>query len=93
MVFTSSRRKQGRNLSYKSKKRICTTVNSHINRSESNNPNTSNIDNVVGNSNVPRINVQNESSINTLITLQRETGTESSISINNEKIDENNTSE
>ena len=30
MEFTSSRRKQGRNISYISKKRICTTVNSHV---------------------------------------------------------------
>ena len=45
MVITSSRRKQGGNVSFKSKNMICMTVNSHFNRSESNNLNTSNSDN------------------------------------------------
>ena len=55
--------------------------------------NTSNIDNVKGNSNLPRINVQNESPVITLIIFQKETDTESSVSINYEIIDENNISE
>ena len=52
-------------------------------------PNTSNIDNVIGNSNPPCINVQAKSSLNTLIKLQIETDTDSSVSINNETIDGN----
>ena len=54
--------------------------------------NTSKIDNVVGNSNLPHINSQTKSSFNKLITLQTETDTDSSISINNEIFDENNIS-
>ena len=87
MVLTFSRRKHGRKVSYKSNKRIWNTVNSHVNSSESNNMNTWNSDNVIGNSNLPNTNVQTESSLNTLITLQTEKYTESSISINNEKMD------
>ena len=55
--------------------------------------NTSNSDNVIVNSILPRINVQTKSSFNTLNILQTETDTESSISINNEIFDENNISE
>ena len=75
MVFTLSRRKNGKKVSYKSKKRICTTVNSHINSSESNNPNTSDSVNIIGDSNLPHINVQTKIPFNTLITLQTETDT------------------
>ena len=73
MLFTSLKSKQGRNLSYKSKKRRCITVNSHINSSKSNNLDTSNSNNNAENSNLPRINVQTETSFNTLINLQAET--------------------
>ena len=93
MVFTSSRSKQGGEVSYKSRKRMCINVNSHINSSESNNLNTSNSDNVTGNSNILCINVQAKNLFNTLLTLQTETDTESSVSINKEIIDENNISE
>ena len=93
MLFTSLKSKQGRNLSYKSKKRRCITVNSHINSSKSNNLDTSNSNNNAENSNLPRINVQTETSFNTLINLQAETDIQSSIMINNEIIDENNISE
>ena len=55
--------------------------------------NTSNGDNVIGNSNLPCINVQTEGSFNTLITLQKQTDIESSISINDEIIYEKNISE
>ena len=74
-------------------KRRCTPVNSHVNISKSDNFNTSNSNNVIGNSNFLRINVQNEISLNQLITFQKETGTESIVSINDEIIDENNISE
>ena len=82
MVFTSSRRKQVRKILYIYKKRRCSTVNSRLNSSKSNNSNTSNSDNAIGNSNLSRMNVQTKSPFNTLITLQKETDTESSISIN-----------
>ena len=55
--------------------------------------NKSNSDNVTGNSNLPRINSQTESSFNTLINMQKETDTELSIIINDEIIDKNNISE
>ena len=57
----------------KSKKRRFTTVTSHVNSSESNDLNTYNRDNVIGNSNIPRINVHTECSSNELVTLQKET--------------------
>ena len=90
MVFTSSRRKQGRNISYISNNRIFTTVNSHINSIKSNNMNTSNSDNVIGHSNLNHLNVHTESCFNKLNILQTETDIESSIIINNETIDEKN---
>ena len=93
MVFTPYRWKHERKFAYKSKKRRYTTVNWHINSSKSNNPNTSNCYNVVGNSNLPHINVQTGSSSDTFITVKTEIDTGSSISINNETIDENNISE
>ena len=68
MVFTSPRIKQGRKLSLKSKKRICITVNSHFNSSETNNLKTSNSDNVIGNSNLPCMNVHNKISLNKIDT-------------------------
>ena len=83
VVFTLSRRKYGRKVSYNSKKRRCTTVKSHVKSSESNHLNTLNNDNVIGNSNLPHINVNTKGLFNTLITLQTETDKESSISINN----------
>ena len=66
----------------KSKKRRFTTVTSHVNSSESNDLNTYNRDNVIVNSNITRINVHTECSSNELVTLQKETDTESSNSIN-----------
>ena len=42
------------------------------------------MDNVIGNSNLPRINVHTKSSLNKLITLQKETDIESSNSMNDE---------
>ena len=55
--------------------------------------NTSNSDSFIGTLNIPCINVQPESSFNTLINLQKETHTESIISINYEILDGNNISE
>ena len=49
--------------------------------------NTSKSDNVIRNSNISRINVHAKSSFNTLITLQTETDTDLSISINNKIIE------
>ena len=82
MEFPSSIRKQGRIIFYISKKRRCTTVNSHINSIKSNHLNIPNNDNVIENSNLPHINIQTKISFNKLITLQEETDTESIISIN-----------
>ena len=86
-MFKLSRMKHGRKVSYKSRKRIFTTFNSHVNSIKSNNLNTSNSDNGIGNSKLPHINFQTNSSFNTIITLQTETDTDSSISINNETIE------
>ena len=80
----SSRGKHGRKVLSKYKKRRCTTVNSHVNCSESNHFNTSNNVNVMGNSNLPRTNVQNDSPFCTLINLKKETDTEPIVSINYE---------
>ena len=44
---------------------ICTTFNSHVISRESNDFNKSNSDNVIGNSILPHINIQNESPFNT----------------------------
>ena len=93
MAFTSSRQKHGRNIFSKSKKRRCTTVTSCVNSSKSKNPNTYNSDNVLGNLNLPCINVHTKSSSNELVTLQKETDTDSSTSINEENMDNNNASE
>ena len=71
----------------------CTTVNSHVNIKKWNNLNTPKSDNVIGTSNLPYSNVQNDSSFNTLVTLQKITDTVSSVSINNERKDGNNISE
>ena len=57
MVFMSLRRKQGRKVSFDSNKRIFTTVTSNLNSSKLNDQNTCNSDNVIGNSNLPRINI------------------------------------
>ena len=93
MKFTSLRRKQGRNILYIYKKRRCVNVTSHVNSSESNYPNTYHSDNVIGDSNLPRINVHTKSSSNELVALQKENDTDSSTSINEENMYENNASE
>ena len=84
----SSWSKQGSNILYFSKRRRCTHVKSYVNLNKSSNLDKSNSDNVTGNSNLPCINSQTESSFNTLINMQKETDTESSIIINDEIIDE-----
>ena len=76
MMFTLSRRKIGRKVFYNYRKRKCYTVNSHVKNIKTNNLNTSNSDNVKGNSNLPRINVQTKSPFNTLINLQKGTDAE-----------------
>ena len=78
---------------YISKKRICTTVNSHTKRNISNNLNTSNSDNSIWTLNFSHSNVQNDSPFHTLITFQKVIDTDSSVSINDERTDENNRSE
>ena len=55
--------------------------------------NISNNDNGIVNSNLPCINIKNYSPFNKLIYLQKEIDTYSSVSINDEIIDENNISE
>ena len=71
MLFMSSRIKKGMKVSFKSKKSICITVNSHVNSSDANTPNTSNGDDVIVNSNLLCINVHTKNSLNKLITLQK----------------------
>ena len=93
MVFTLSRSKHGKKCSYKSKKWRCTTVDSYINSSETNNKNTYKIDSCIGNSNLLHINIQTKISFNKLINLQTKTDTQSIMSINDETIDENSISE
>ena len=92
MVFTSSRRKQGREVSFRSKERRYISGKSHFNSSENNNSNASNSDDVIGNSNLTFINVHTKSSLNKIVTLKKETYTQSSISINDEITYDNNTS-
>ena len=70
MVITSSRFKLGQKVLYKSNERRFTTVVSHLNNNKSNNLNKPNSDNVIGTSNLPNINVQNESPFSTLSILQ-----------------------
>ena len=72
---------------------LMVSVNSKINSSKSNHLNTSNIDNIIGNSNFPRFNIQTKSSFYKPTTFKKETDTQSSIIINYEIIDENNISE
>ena len=71
MVFKLSIRKQGRKVSFKSNKKICITGISDLNSIETNILNTSNSDDVIGNSYPPRINVHTESSLNKLLTLKK----------------------
>ena len=82
MPFTLSRRTEVRKILHTSKRRKCTTVNSHINSYEYKNSNISNIDNAIGNSNITYINVPNDSTLNTLIPMQKDTNTDSSASVN-----------
>ena len=89
MAFASSGQKNGRKVFPKSKKRRCTTVTSHVDSSESNDLNTYNSDNFIGNSNIPRINVHTKRSSNELVTFQKETNTQSITSTNEKNIDEN----
>ena len=67
MVFTSSRRKQGRKVSFKSNNMRCIAVNSHFNSSETNNSKTSNSDDVANNLKIPCINIHTKSSLNKLV--------------------------
>ena len=71
MGYTLSRRKHGREVLSKSKKRRSITIISHSKSNESNHLNTSNSDNFIGTPNFPHTKVQNDSSFNTLITLQK----------------------
>ena len=73
----SLRRENGGKIFSKCKKRIYTTIISHINSNESNNLNTSNSDNVIVTPKFPHGNVQNFSSFNTHINLQKSIHTES----------------
>ena len=75
MVFMSSKIKQGRKVSFKSNRRICITVNSHFNSSETNHLNASNSNDAIGNSNLPRINVHTKISLNKLMNFQKDTDT------------------
>ena len=86
MVIMLSRRKQGQNILYKTNNRRCTNVISHVNSNKLNKSNVSKSDNLIGTSNLPHRNVQNDSSFNTLIILQKLAETESSASIKDEKL-------
>ena len=78
---------------YKSKKRRCNTIISHVNSNKSNNLNISNSDNDVGTSNLHHINVQDYSPFNSCITSQKVIDIESSFSINYERTYQKNISE
>ena len=78
---------------YSSLRRGDVLLLTHISTVSKKYSNTSNTDNVVGNSNITCINVHAKSPRNKLITLQKQTDTESSTSINDEIMDNNNTSE
>ena len=65
-VYVTNKKKL-RKVSFKSKKRICITVNSNFNSIETNNSNTSNSNNVMENSNLLSINAHTKSSLNKLI--------------------------
>ena len=93
MVFTLQIRKQGRKVSFKSNWRRCITVTSHVHSSKSNHMNTYNSDNANRNSILPCINVHTKRSSNELVTLYEETDIDSSTSINDENIYDNNASE
>ena len=58
-------------VSYKSKKKRCVTINSHVNSGETNNSNTPNSENVIGNSNLTHINFITKIPLNKLITLKK----------------------
>ena len=66
---------------------------SHTNNNESYILNTSNSDNIILTSNLPCINIQNDISFNTFISLQKVTYSESSDNINDEITNQINTSE
>ena len=88
-----SRREHGRKVLYKSNKRRCTTVISHVNSNKSNHLNTSNSDDVIGTSNLTQINSENGSPFNTFITLQKVMDIYSSVIINDKRTYQNNMSE
>ena len=64
----------------------------HISTVVKNNSKTSNSDDIIGNSNPPHINVLTKISLNKLVTLIKETDTESSTTVNDKISDDNNTS-
>ena len=72
---------------YKYNRSRRTTVISHVNSNESNNLNTSDSYNVIGTSNITHSNVQNDTPLNKLITLQKLTDIYSSVITNNEITD------
>ena len=89
----SSRGKQGEKVLYKSNNKRYTSVNPHANIKEPIVLNKQNSDNVIGNSNVSHINVQNDSPFNALIYFQKLLDIDSSVIINGEITDKNNISE
>ena len=93
VAFTFSRQKHGQKVFSKSKKRRCTTVTSHVDSRDTNDMNTYNSVNVIGKANLPCINVHTKCSSNKPVTWYKETDTESSTSINEENMDDNNASE
>ena len=93
VAFTFSRQKHGQKVFSKSKKRRCTTVTSHVDSRDTNDMNTYNSVNVIRNSNLPHINIHTKCSSNKPVTLHKETDTESSTSINEINMDDNNASE
>ena len=93
MGYTFSRGQYGKTFLSKYNKRRCTTVILHINRNEFNNLDTSNSNNFIGSSDLPHSNIQTDSPYNTLNNLQKLIDTESSVSINDKIMDQNNSSE
>ena len=77
MGYTFSSEKQGKMVLYKFNKIRYNIVISYINSNESNSFNTSMIDNVIGDSNLPHKNVQNYVPFSSIVTVQKIIDTES----------------
>ena len=92
VAFTSSRQKHGQKV-FPNLRRGDVLLLPHMLTVEKKMMNTYNSVNVIGKANLPCINVHTKCSSNKPVTLYKETDTESSTSINEENMDDNNASE